>query len=103
MYRQAADRQAILYRSCFIQNKGTNCQNGVNSYKKAFAPWGANSFPLELAPFWKGFVIQGSQEEVTECFPHSKKGRKHLGLPIHCNKCIIAAVTLLFQGQTTEY
>ena len=38
----------------------------VNSDRKEFALLGANFFLLELTPILKGFVIQGSKQEVTK-------------------------------------
>ena len=57
---------------------------GINSWSKEFAPVGANSFLQELTLFQKGFITQGSKQEVTKLFPFEIM-RKYGDVPIHFN------------------
>ena len=40
--------------------------------------------PFKLDPFWKGFVVQGSKQEVTKVVPLCKNGEKK-----YCNHILI--------------
>ena len=53
----------------------------VNSYRKEFAPKGANSFLYEKTSFWKVFVNKERIQEDTKVVSFCISGWKTLGLP----------------------
>ena len=51
--------------------------NGINSFRKEFAPKGANSFRRALIQFLKGFFAWRSKQEVIKFVSFCNKFRKH--------------------------